>query len=69
VRLSALEMRVYPTSTLARLLELKGRRETTVGACAPELEQSFEFLMSLRLRHQFQQIEKGAEAGQFHRPR
>jgi len=59
VRLSALEMRVYPTSTLARLLELKDRRETVVGTCARDLEQAFEFLMSLRLRHQFQQIEKG----------
>lgn len=59
VRLSALETRVYQTSTLARLLELKDRRDTAVGACARELEQAFEFLMSLRLRHQFQQIEKG----------
>ena len=58
-------MRVYPTSTLARLLELKDRHDTVVGACARELEQAFEFLMSLRLRHQFRQIEKGTGPDNF----
>ncbi|MDA8098885.1 MAG: DUF294 nucleotidyltransferase-like domain-containing protein [Nitrospiraceae bacterium] len=56
-RLSALEAQVYPSSTLARLEELKGKR----GAASPfagELAEVFEFLMSLRLRHQFQQIEQ-----------
>ncbi len=59
-RLSALEMRVYNTSTRERLMELKGRH-ATVSEFSDELEQAFEFLMSLRLRHQFRQIEDGVE--------
>lgn len=68
-RLSALEMRVYQTSTLARLTELKDRQGTVAGECSSDLEQAFEFLMSLRLRHQFQQIEKGIEPDNFIDPR
>ena len=59
-RLSALEMKVYNTSTLERLMELRGR-SGTVSRFSQELEQAFEFLLSLRLRHQFEQIQLGIE--------
>ncbi len=65
VRLSALEMTVYQTSTLARLTELKDRSGSVVSDYCRELEQVFELLMSLRLRHQFQQIEKGVVPDNF----
>ncbi len=67
-RLSALETGVYNTSTRARLAELKDRRGTA-SAFSGELEQAFEFLMSLRLRHQFQQREEGGEPDNFIDPR
>jgi CBS domain-containing protein len=59
-RLSALEMKVYNTSTLERLMELRDRGGT-VSKFSRELEQAFEFLLSLRLRHQFEQIQQGTE--------
>ncbi len=57
-RLEALGAGVYHTSTLARLAELKDRPGALESA-VPELEQAFELLMSLRLGHQFRQIEEG----------
>jgi len=63
-RLSALELKVYHTSTIERLAELKGR-SCSAGAHTEELEQAFEFLMSLRLRHQYRQIQEGAEPDNF----
>ncbi|HWR73544.1 MAG TPA: putative nucleotidyltransferase substrate binding domain-containing protein, partial [Nitrospirota bacterium] len=57
-RLAALEAGVYHTSTLARFAELKDRNGT-VSSAVHELEQAFEFLMSLRLGRQFRQIEEG----------
>jgi CBS domain-containing protein len=57
-------MGVFNTSTTERLMELKGRH-STVSEYSLELEQSFEFLMSLRLRHQFQQIQEGVEPDNF----
>ena len=59
-RLSALEMGVYQSSTLARFMELKDRTGTVSPFCN-ELEQAFEFLMSVRLRHQFRQMEAGVD--------
>ena len=59
-RLSALEHKVYHTSTLERLTEVKDRCNT-IGPFSDELEQAFEFLMSLRLRHQYQQMQNGGE--------
>jgi CBS domain-containing protein len=59
-RLSALEMGVYQSSTLARFMELKDRAGTISPFCN-ELEQAFEFLMSVRLRHQFRQMEAGVD--------
>jgi CBS domain-containing protein len=66
-RLSALETGVYATSTVARFMDLKDRRGTVSGFC-DELEQAFEFLMSLRLRHQYRQIEDGTEPDNFIHP-
>jgi CBS domain-containing protein len=51
---------VYLTSTVERLSELKDC-PCTVGPFTGELELAFEFLMSLRLRHQYQQIQNGLE--------
>jgi CBS domain-containing protein len=67
-RLSALEMQVYHTSTLARLKELKDRSGASIGESSRDLEQAFEFLMSLRLRHQFEQIAEGREPDNFINP-
>jgi CBS domain-containing protein len=53
-------MKVYNTSTLERLMELRDRNGT-VSRFSQELEQAFEFLLSLRLRHQFEQIQRGIE--------
>jgi CBS domain-containing protein len=59
-RLSALGLQVYHTSTIERLTEVKDRCGV-LGPFSDELEQAFEFLMSLRLRHQYQQIQAGVE--------
>jgi len=67
VRLSSLEMKVYNTSTLERLAELKGRNSTVSIFCS-ELEHAFEFLMSLRLRRQIQQMRQNAEPDNFINP-
>ncbi len=66
-RLAALDGRVYHTSTAARLREL-GDRPGEGSALFRELEQAFEFLMSLRLRHQFQQLGEGKEPDNFIHP-
>jgi CBS domain-containing protein len=66
-RLSALEMKVYHTSTVARLVELKDS-DGTLSEFLSELEYAFEFLMSLRLRHQFRQIEEGVAPDNFINP-
>ncbi len=63
-RLSALEQKVYHTSTLERLAEVKDRCRT-LGPFSDDLEQAFEFLMSLRVRHQYQQLQAGDEPDNF----
>jgi CBS domain-containing protein len=63
-RLSALEMQVFATSTVERLTEVKDR-PGGAGAMCDDLEQAFEFLMSLRLRHQYQRIQAGHEPDNF----
>lgn len=57
-RLSALEMGVYATSTGDRLRELKELRSPMSSLCT-DLIQAFDFLMSVRLRHQFEQLQQG----------
>jgi CBS domain-containing protein len=63
-RLSALETGVYDTSTAARLMELRDRHGT-MSEFSGELEQAFEFLLSMRLRRQYQQITEGKEPDNF----
>lgn len=63
-RLFALEKRVYHTSTLERLSALRDS-SSLGGALSGELEQAFEFLMSLRLKHQYEQIQAGKEPDNF----
>ena len=63
-RLSALEMNVFNTSTLERLMEVRQMKGTASGS-ADDLGQAFEFLMSLRLRHQFQQLQEGVDPDNF----
>ncbi len=63
-RLSALEAGMYHTSTLSRLAGLK-ESSGAVDRFSQELEQAFEFLMSLRLRHQFRQIQDGIDPDNF----
>ena len=63
-RLFALEKKVYHTSTIERLTAL--RESSSLGGSLPgELEQAFEFLMSLRLKHQYEQIQAGKEPDNF----
>ncbi len=57
-RLSALERQVYHTSTVERLADVKDRCDI-MGAFSDDLVQVFEFLMSLRLRHQYRQLQDG----------
>ena len=66
-RLSALEQGIYSTSTIDRLRELK-ERQSLIGVLCGDLEQAFEFLMSLRLRHQFDQLRQGALTDNFINP-
>ncbi len=67
-RLSALEQKVYHTATLDRLGEIKDRC-MTIGPYADDLMQAFEFLMSLRLRHQYDALQEKREADNFIDPR
>ncbi len=66
-RLSALETKLYHTSTLERLKALRDR-SGTVCKFSEELEEAFEFLMSLRLKHQFRQMQDGIEPDNFINP-
>lgn len=66
-RLSALELKAYHTSTMERLAEGKDR-SCIAGKFSVELEQAFEFLMSLRLRHQYEQIKEGSSPDNFINP-
>ena len=63
-RLFALEKRVYQTSTIERLSALR-ESSSLGGTLSGELEQAFEFLMSLRLKHQYEQIQAGKEPDNF----
>jgi CBS domain-containing protein len=63
-RLFALEKGSPETGTLDRLRALR-RTHTIVGSYGEELEQVFEFLMSLRLHHQLGQVADGREPDNF----
>ncbi len=63
-RLFALEKGCPETGTLDRLRALR-LRHTIVGSYGQELEQAFEFLMSLRIHHQYAQVVAGREPDNF----
>ena len=67
VRLFSLERGVSETSTLERIEALKGRHGL-IDEYGLELEQSFEFIMLLRVLRQFEQIELGSEPDNFINP-
>ncbi len=67
-RLFALETGVYNTSTIERLRESRDRQRIAMEFCS-ELEQAFEFFMTLRLRRQFGQMLAGAEPDNFINPK
>lgn len=68
VRLFALEKGIKETSTLERISALK-HRHTIVGEYAEELEQVFEFIMLLRIQHQYEQIKTGNVPDNFINPK
>jgi CBS domain-containing protein len=63
-RLFALEKGIPETGTLDRLRALR-TLNTIVGSYGEELEQAFEFLMSLRIHHQHAQVVAGREPDNF----
>ncbi len=67
LRLFALEKGLTQTSTVERLRELKDKHPI-VMEYGDEIEQAFEFLMLLRLHHQFEQIHSGKELDNFINP-
>ncbi len=67
VRLFSLEAGIYETSTMERIAALKSVH-TTVRKIGDELEQAFEFISLLRIRHQFEQIRANIEPDNFINP-
>ncbi len=67
VRLFALERGVKETSTLERIETLRSRH-TIVEEYADDFEHAFEFIMLLRIHHQYQQISGGQEPDNFINP-
>jgi CBS domain-containing protein len=67
MRLFSLERGGRETSTLERLEDLR-TRHTIVKEYADELAHAFEFIMLLRIQHQFGQMERGLEPNNFINP-
>lgn len=67
VRLFALEKCLRETSTIERIGALRAIH-TILNEYAEELEYAFEFIMHLRIEHQFRQIEAGIEPDNFINP-
>lgn len=67
VRLFALEKGIKETSTIGRINELKNKNPVFKGY-GDELEQAFDFIMLLRVHHQFEQIKAGREPDNFINP-
>ncbi len=67
MRLFALEKGARETSTLERVETLRSRH-TIVEEYADELEQAFEFIMLLRIHHQYAQIGSGQTPDNFINP-
>lgn len=66
-RLFSLEKGIQETSTIERIHALRDKH-TIVKEYADEFEEAFEFLMLLRIRHQYEQMEKGKEPDNFINP-
>ena len=66
-RLFSLEKGIQETSTIERINALRDKH-TIVKAYADEFEEAFEFLMLLRIRHQYEQMEEGKEPDNFINP-
>jgi CBS domain-containing protein len=67
VRLFALEKGLKETSTIERINILRDKH-TIIKEYADELIHSFEFIMLLRIRHQFEQMKEGQEMSNFINP-
>jgi CBS domain-containing protein len=67
VRLYSLELGVRETSTLERIAALKGKH-SVVTELGDEMEQVFDFLMLLRIHHQYEQIKNGKDPDNFINP-
>jgi len=67
VRLFALEKGVRETSTLGRIEALR-ERHAIVKEHVEELRHAFEFIMLLRIQHQFEQISEGVKPDNFINP-
>lgn len=67
VRLFALENRVKETSTFERINSLK-IKDPIIKKYADELEHSYEFMLLLRIHHQFNQIMSGIKPDNFINP-
>jgi len=67
VRLFSMEKGLRVTGTLDRILELK-TKHSTVEEYFDEFNQAFEFIMLLRIHHQFEQIKDGKAPDNFINP-
>ncbi len=67
IRLFALEKGVRETSTLERIAALRDKH-TIVEEYAADFENAFEFIMLLRIHHQYQQLSSGQRPDNFINP-
>jgi CBS domain-containing protein len=67
IRLFALESGIRETSTLERIAALRASH-TIIRAYADEFERAFEFIMLLRIHHQFSQLSAGGAPVNFINP-
>jgi CBS domain-containing protein len=67
VRLFAMERGSKETSTLDRIRDLKDK-SSIVQEYADEMEHAFEYVMLLRIRHQYGQIKAGKNPDNFINP-
>jgi len=67
IRLFALESGIRETSTLERIAALRASH-TIMRAYADEFERAFEFIMLLRIHHQFSQLSAGGAPVNFINP-
>jgi CBS domain-containing protein len=67
IRLFSLEKKICETSTLERIETMRSMH-TIVEEYADDFEHAFEFIMLLRIHHQYQQINSGIEPDNFINP-